>query len=47
MPGTGRRDASCRTNVFQKARTGRGSAVIMTVSSMSLTMPMPDVGPTT
>ena len=38
---------SCRTKVFQAAMSGRGSAVIITVSSMSLTRPNVTSAPTT
>ena len=39
MPGTMWRACSCRTKVFHAAMNGRGRAVIITVSSMSLTRP--------
>ena len=39
MPGVGVRACSFSTNVFQAASSGRGSAVTMTVSSMSETTP--------
>ncbi len=35
MPGTAMRACSSRTNVFHAASSGRGSAVTITVSSMS------------
>ena len=47
IPGTGRRTVSWRTKVFQAASRGRGSAVTMTVSSMSLTRPSAWSAPTT
>ena len=39
IPGTTWRALSARTKVFQAAIIGRGSEVLMTVSSMSLMMP--------
>ena len=39
MPGVGTRACSSSTNVFQAARSGRGSAVTITVSSTSEMMP--------
>ena len=44
MPGTGRRACSSSTNVFHAANSGRGSAVTMTVSSTSETMPKSHIG---
>ena len=46
MPGTGCRACSSSTNEFQAARKGRGRAVTMTVSSMSLTTPKRTSDPT-
>ena len=46
MPGTALRACSSRTNVFQAASSGRGSAVTMTVSSMSETTPKLTAGST-
>lgn len=47
MPGTGCRACSFTTNEFHAASSGRGSAVTMTVSSTSDTMPNVTSGPTT
>ena len=47
MPGTGWRACSSTTKEFHAARSGRGSAVTMTVSSTSDTTPKRTSGPTT
>src|SRR5665648_1941 len=44
IPGTTMRAFSCSTRLFQAAGSGRGSAVTITVSSMSLTSATPDPG---
>ena len=44
MPGTAVRACSSSTNVFHAASSGRGSAVTMTVSSMSERMPKRTAG---
>ena len=47
MPGTAVLACSSRTNVFHAASSGRGSAVTITVSSMSETTPNFIAGSTT
>ena len=47
MPGTGWRACSSTTKEFHAARSGRGRAVTMTVSSTSETTPKRTSGPTT